>query len=226
MADQKKKKAAGLEFDDEEFDELEKAGKKSLFGRFNKGLNEAIQTGRGPDRHRNAVEETEKAPNADADGLAIRRARSVNSQKMIIPEGVIIEGSLTGGNDTEISGRIEGNISVDGRLYLGPSALVSGNVRAITCNIEGLVEGKVECSEKLDLAQTGRLNADVIVGKRIDLAGQVYGNVTTPGTLHLATTSRIEGDVKTRSIEMEEGATLNGACIMRAPAQRSEKKQS
>ena len=225
MADQKKKKPTGLGFDDEEFDELDKAGKRSLFGRFNKGLNEAIQTGRGPDRHRNAVEETRDSPEADADGLAIRRARSVNSQKMIIPEGVIIEGSLTGGNDTEISGRIEGNISVDGRLYLGPSALVSGNIRAITCKIEGLVEGKVECSEKLDLAQTGRLNADVIVGKKIRLAGQVFGNVTTPGSLHLTATSKITGDVKTRNIEMEEGASLNGACVMRAPAQRSEKKK-
>jgi cytoskeletal protein CcmA (bactofilin family) len=139
---------------------------------------------------------------------------------MIIPEGVIIEGSLTSSSDTDIGGRIEGNITVEGRLNLGPSALISGNIRAGSCKIEGLVEGKVECTEDLELGPTGRLNADVLAGKRIYLAGQVYGNVTTPGMLRLAATSRVEGDVRTRSIMVEEGATLNGQCTMRAPSQQ------
>lgn len=210
-----------LDFDhDADFEKMGNAGKKGLLGRFNSRFNDKLQTSRGQERQRDVVAETAAMPEAKADDLAMRRARNVSGQKMIIPEGVIIEGSLTSGSDTEIGGRIEGNITVEGRLHLGPSALISGNVRAASCKIEGLVEGKVECSEDLELGQSGRLNADVLAGKRINLAGQVYGNVTTPGVLRLAATSRVEGDIRTRSILMEEGAALNGQCVMRAPAQQ------
>ena len=168
------------------YDEMQKAGRKGLLGRVNARFNDALQNSRGSDKTRNPVIETSATPQATADDLAIRRARSVNSARMVIPEGVIIEGNLTGGTDTEISGRIDGNVNVDGRLYLGASALISGNVHAGACKVEGLVEGNVECTEYLELSESGRLNADVIAGKRINLAGQVYGNVTTPGVLHLA----------------------------------------
>ncbi len=205
----------------DKYDAMEQAGKRGLFGRWNARLNDAIQSGRGTERARDPVAETAAQPDTTADDLAIRRARSVKPGRMVIPEGVIIEGSVSGGTDTEISGRVDGNVTVDGRLYLGASALVSGNVRAHSCKVEGLVEGKVECSELLELGETGRLNADVIAGKRINLAGQVYGNVNTPGLLHLAATGKVHGDIKVRNLIMEEGATLNGGCIMRAPAQKN-----
>ena len=210
-----------LDFEgDEEFQKMEAAGKKGLFGRFNSRFNDKLQNSRGQDVRRDVVAETISSPGASADDLAMRRARTVSTQRMIIPEGVIIEGSLSSASDTEIAGRIEGNITIEGRLFLGPSALISGNVRAGACKVEGLVEGKVECSEELELGPTGRLNADILAGKRIHLAGQVYGNVTTPGVLRLAATSKVHGDIRARSLSMEEGATLNGQCAMRAPAQQ------
>ncbi len=171
------------------------------------------------------MQETARHPETTADDLAIRRARTVSAQKMVIPEGVIIEGHLTGGSDTEISGRIEGNITVDGWLHLSASALVTGNVRADSCRIEGLVEGKVECSNEVELGKTGRLNADVLAGKRITVAGQVCGNVVTPGKLHLVDSSQVTGDIRARRLAMDEGATLNGTCSMRAPAQREKARQ-
>jgi cytoskeletal protein CcmA (bactofilin family) len=222
--------ASHLELDfenDADFEKMGQAGKKGLLGRFNSRFNDKLQTSRGQDRQRDVVVETASAPEIKADDLAMRRAKTVSgsAQRMIIPEGVIIEGSLTSSSDTDIGGRIEGNITIEGRLNLGPSALISGNIRAGSCKIEGLVEGKVECTEDLELGPTGRLNADILAGKRIYLAGEVYGNVTTPGILRLAATSKVEGDVRTRSIMVEEGATLNGQCTMRAPSQQQPQPQ-
>jgi len=230
MAQDDVKKAAGapLELDfeaDGDAEKLEKAGKMGILGRFNTRFNDKLQNSRGQERQRDAIAETAGAPSANLDDLAMRRARTVSTQRMIIPEGVIIEGSMSSGSDTEIGGRIEGNITIEGKLHLGPSALISGNVRASSCKVEGLVEGKVECSEDLELGPTGRLNADILAGKRIHIAGQVYGNVTTPGVLRLAATSTIHGDVRARSLAMEEGATLNGQCAMRAPAQQQQQQQ-
>lgn len=231
MADEKKKNVPqaplGANMDrDKDFQDLNRARHKGFFGRFNSRLNDALETSRGQtEQARNAVEETKETPNATADDLAMRRAKTVNPKKMIIPEGVIIEGSLTGGSETEVGGRIDGNITVEGRLYLGPSALVSGNVSAGSCKIEGLVEGKVECSDEVELASTGRLNADVMAGKKATIAGQVSGNVLTPGVLRLCAGCRVDGDVRARSMVLEEGAVLNGQCNMRPPSQRQQPKK-
>lgn len=200
---------------DKEMREMEAAGRKGLFGR----LNTVIQQNRGDERPADAAP-VAAAPVATADDIAIRRARTVTSSKMLIPEGAIIQGNVTAGSETEISGKVEGDVTIDGVLVLGRSALVTGNVRAGSCRVEGLVEGKVECSEEMDLGQSGRVNGDVGAGKRINLSGQVYGNVITPGVLRMAQTCRVQGDVRARSLTMEEGATLDGSCIMRAPSQK------
>jgi cytoskeletal protein CcmA (bactofilin family) len=203
-----------------DYKDLEQARKKGLFGRFNRSLNESLQASRGGERVRDAAVEASAAPTpASADDLALRRAKSVTAVKMVIPEGVVIQGSLTGGADTEIGGKIEGNVTVAGRVFIGETALISGNVSAASCRVDGMVEGKVECSDELELGPKGNLKADVAAGKRINVAGRVYGNVMSHGVVRLLQTCVVEGDVRARSVVMEEGAQLNGRCVMRPPAQ-------
>jgi len=219
---------------EKDYDAMAEGRKGGFFGRFSSRLNEALQEGRGPERGRDESGESAAlpspaspaaSPQATADDLAMRRAKNVNPARMIVPEGVVIEGSLMGGTDTEIHGKITGDISIDGRLYLGQSALVSGNVKATSCRVDGLVEGKVECSDEVELGQSGRLNADLLAGRRINLGGQVYGNVATPGAVRMASTCRVVGDVRARQLAMEEGASLNGKCAIRPQQQQAPQAQ-
>jgi len=202
--------------------ELQRAAKPASFlGRVNAAFHEALQNSRGgEDRHRGADLSENRAT---ADDLAIRRAKNVSPQRMVVPEGVIIAGSMSSGSETEIAGRVEGDVIVEGRLFLGPTALITGSVRATSCKVEGLVEGKMECSQELELGRTGRLNADAVASKGATLAGQVFGNVTTGGMLRLASTGRVDGNIHTRRLVIEEGAVFNGMCAMRTPVQRSQK---
>ena len=206
------------------YEELENAGKKgSVFRRLNNAFQEALQTSRGTDRPREAGMDLTEDMNLSADDLAIRRAKNISPQRMVVPEGVIISGSMSSGSETEIAGKVEGDVRVDGRLFLGPTALISGNVRAVSCKVDGLVEGRMECSQELELGRTGRLNADAMAGKRIQAAGQIRGNVLTGGVLRLASTARVEGDIQARQFVMEEGAVFNGKCTMISVGQRSDK---
>ena len=150
----------------------------------------------------------------------MRRPRGGQQDRMVVPSGVVIEGSLNSNSETEISGRIDGDVTVDGRLILGQGSQVSGNVRTSSSRVEGVVDGKVECSGELDLGTTGKLNADALAGKRMTLAGQVQGNVTCGGLLRLVSTSRITGNIRARSIVVEEGAMFNGSCSTPAPKPR------
>jgi len=213
----------GVEDAPDTYEALEKAGKRdSILGRWLHTIDDKLTTNRGPARVRSAAEEAGESPNVTADDLAIRRAKNVRPQRMIVPEGVIIQGNMSSGSETEISGRIEGDVTVEGRLYLGASALITGNVRATSCLVEGLVEGKVECSEDLELGRTGRLNADAMAGKEMNLGGQIFGNISTGGVARLRATARLTGNIRSRRIVIDEGALFNGMCTMRTPSQRAE----
>lgn len=231
MADDKNKTVQQVQAEAEQDYDAMDQNRKGFFGRFNARLNDALQQGRATERGADGMPTplppapTGSHPEPGGDQLALRTAKSVAANRMVVPEGVVIEGSLMGSADTEIHGRITGDISIEGRLYLGAKANVSGNVRAISCQIEGNVEGKVECSDEVQIGPSGRLHADLLAGKRIFLAGQVYGNVATPGALKLAATCRVDGDVRARNLSMEEGASLNGKCIMRAPTQQQAQPQ-
>jgi len=201
---------------DKSFEKMNEASSSGIFSRLSNKFNDALQSGRSPGQ----PAEAPPSPQRSVDDTALLRARSTKTQKMYVPDGVIIEGSLTGGSETEVHGRIEGNVTVDGVLFLGKTALITGNVRADTCQIEGMVEGKVECSSNLIVATTGRLAADAVAGKQVRISGQIDGNATTPGSLHIEAGGIVNGDVRARVFSMDDGATLNGHCVMRAPAQR------
>jgi cytoskeletal protein CcmA (bactofilin family) len=194
--------------------------KSSMFGRMNRAFHDALQNSRGPNR------EAVAPPSPPAvDDLSVRRQRSAKDYRTLIPEGVVIEGNVSSSVETEVSGRVTGHIQVQGRLYLGSGALVAGNVRAESCTVEGRVEGKTECLHDLELGKSGRLNADVMAGGAINLAGQVFGNIMAGQQLRIQSTARVTGDIRTPRLIIEEGAFLNGACSMKPLEKRSQEKQ-
>lgn len=192
--------------------------KGTILGKFNAKFQDALQTSRGDDASGSGV----RAPHVPgSDDLAMRRAKSVRSQKMVVPEGVVIEGSFSSATETEISGRVDGDVTVDGRLALGPSGMVSGSIRVAVCKVEGQVDGKIECGQELELGPTGRLNHDAMAGKRMVVAGKVKGNITCGGQLLLVASANVTGNIRARSVVIEEGAVFNGTCSMSAPNQDS-----
>ncbi len=190
--------------------------KGTILGKFNARFQDALQTSRGEEASGSGV----CTPHVQADDLAMRRARAVRSQKMVVPEGVVVEGSFSSASETEISGRVDGDVTVDGRLALSPSAMVAGRVRVAVCKVEGQVDGKIECGQELELGPTGRLNHDAMAGKRMVVAGNVKGNITCGGQLLLVASAKVTGNIRARSIVVEEGAVFNGICSMSAPSQQ------
>ena len=187
--------------------------KRGLFGRFNNAFQDALENSRGDGRADGGL----PPPDTADDDLAMRRTRPARGQRMIVPEGVVIQGSLNSESETEISGRVNGDVTVEGRLLLGPRAVVDGNVRAGAAKVEGSINGKVECTQELELGNSGHLNADAIAGKRMVISGTIDGNVTWGGVLRLTASSKVEGNIRARTLVIEEGAVYNGSCVTGAP---------
>lgn len=103
----------------------------------------------------------------------------------------------------------EGAISI-----VGPGMRVVGNLETDgTVRIEGAVEGSVQAGKAVVVGKDGVVDGDVRTQDAV-IAGRVVGTVVAESRLELQATSRIEGEVFARKLQLEEGAVLNGSVQM------------
>lgn len=79
--------------------------------------------------------------------------------------------------------------------------------------IAGKIEGEAISKGKLIVTSSGEIEGDVKVADA-DIAGKVEGTVKVSGKLNLRQTAIINGDILTKTLIVEEGAQINGACRM------------
>ncbi len=75
--------------------------------------------------------------------------------------------------------------------------------------IEGLVKGSLSVEGEISITGDGVAEGD-LTADRVVIAGKVHGSVTARESARLVEGARLEADVKTPRLEIEDGATLNG----------------
>lgn len=107
----------------------------------------------------------------------------------------------------------DGNDSGQGRISRGVQ--VSGDVLfADALYVEGRIVGKLSSeSGTLLIEQTGDIQADIDVGVCV-IRGTVRGNINCKSRAEIYKTGRVEGDIKSPVLLVEEGAVLSGSINM------------
>lgn len=97
---------------------------------------------------------------------------------------------------------------------LGEGTVLEGNLSVPhSVRIDGELKGKLETSETLTVGNTGRIQAD-IVAKSAIIGGSVRGNLSVDERVELEANASLIGDLKTRDLIINEGATFHGNCSM------------
>ena len=109
--------------------------------------------------------------------------------------------------------KTNGEDSGQGRISRGVE--VSGDVSfADALQVDGKVTGKIiSDSGSLMIEQTGEIQADIDVGVCV-IRGALHGNVNARSRVEIYKTARVEGDISTPILLVEEGAMLSGAIKM------------
>lgn len=107
----------------------------------------------------------------------------VNTGKInSIMEGTFIEGEVRSDSNIRIDGRVKGTINVRGRLIVGASGVVEGDVTCQSSDIEGTVNGKIACQDLLSLKATAKLTGDINTKKLAIEPGAIFtGNCSMGG---------------------------------------------
>jgi cytoskeletal protein CcmA (bactofilin family) len=93
-------------------------------------------------------------------------ADAENTNKInMIGVGTTIEGSITSSENIRFDGNLVGNLTTKGKVFIGQTGQVSGEIRCKNCEIEGVVDGKVIVQELLSLRSMSKLYGEIKTGK-------------------------------------------------------------
>lgn len=82
-----------------------------------------------------------------------------------IVAGTQIEGEINSDSNIRIDGSVKGTIRAKGRLVVGPTGSIHGEIVCENADIEGQINGKISVNGLLSLKSTARLECDILTQK-------------------------------------------------------------
>ena len=111
--------------------------------------------------------------------------------------------------------RKERQMSDNGEVtVVGVGARLDGNlVSAGSLRIDGQVKGQINADGDVTLAAQSQVEAD-IRAQNVSVAGRFKGNIAVKGKAHLARGGRVDGNITSKTLVIEEGGIFHGQSIM------------
>ena len=130
----------------------------------------------------------------------------------VITKGTTINGSIISDCSLDVMGTINGDIECLGKLTI--SGKVTGNSLAseIVVNTDRL-EGSVVSEGAVKVGLGTVVIGDVTAASAV-FAGAVKGEIDVKGPVVLDSTAIIKGNIKAKSIQMANGAVMDGFCSL------------
>jgi len=83
----------------------------------------------------------------------------------LLGAGTTIQGDIKSAGDIRIDGTLIGSVNTKGKLVIGNTGNVDGEVICQNADISGSIKGKITVHELLSLKATSKLTGDIITNK-------------------------------------------------------------
>lgn len=115
----------------------------------------------------------------------------------LLGPGTMLKGDIQSDGDFRIDGSLNGSIRCTGKVVIGVTGKVEGEIHCGDLDISGKVDGKVSVSELLSLKSTARLKGDIMVSKLSIEPGAVFsGKCVMEGSLPKETKQAVDEPAK------------------------------
>ncbi len=99
---------------------------------------------------------------------------------------------------------------------VGAAAKLEGTVvSAGSLRVDGQVKGQISADGDVTLSPQSQVEAD-IRAQNVSVAGRFKGTIVVKGKAHLARGGRVDGNITSKSLVIEEGGIFHGQSVMDA----------
>jgi len=88
--------------------------------------------------------------------------------------GTEIIGEIKTDGDIRLDGKLKGNLTAQGKVVLGATGIIEGDITCKNALIEGKLDGKITVAELLTLNSTAKIHGEVITSKLAVEPGAIF----------------------------------------------------
>lgn len=111
--------------------------------------------------------------------MAKYNSEAESGQPNMIVAGTSIKGDIESNGDIRFEGTLIGNLKTKGKLIVGSTGVIKGEVICKNSDIEGKIDGKISVSELLTLKSTSIIEGDINTKRlAIDPGAKFTGSCT------------------------------------------------
>ena len=85
-----------------------------------------------------------------------------NTTINLISNGTDIVGDVISNGDIRIDGTLKGSLNTKGKVVIGPTGKVNGEVICKNSEVSGIVEGKLSVEQLLNLKASSKIIGDIV----------------------------------------------------------------
>lgn len=148
----------------------------------------------------------------DLELTPVTPSKVASQEVSIITKGTFVDGSINASGALEIYGKVNGDVECLGKLtILGD---VTGDAKANEIYINtSRFEGDVNSAGAVKIG-VGTVIIGDVTGTGAVIAGAVKGEVDISGPVILDSTAVVKGNIKAKSVQINNGAVLQGFCSL------------
>lgn len=134
----------------------------------------------------------------------------VEADTTYITKTTVINGDLQTDGCIDLIGTVNGAVSCDGKLIVGGSINGDVQVGELYANA-ARIEGDVHVVDAAKIGVGSVVVGNVFAGSAV-IAGAVKGDIDVQGSVIVDSTAVIMGNIKSRSVQINNGAVIEGMC--------------
>jgi cytoskeletal protein CcmA (bactofilin family) len=98
-----------------------------------------------------------------------------------INSDTVIEGSIKAKGNFRLDGKLTGTLECQGRVVIGASGSVEGEIRCENAEIEGSIKANIYVSDLLSLKSTAKVHGDIVSKKLAIEPGAIFTGACSMG---------------------------------------------
>jgi len=122
-----------------------------------------------------------------------------NNTINLISNGTEIIGDIKSTGDIRIDGSLTGNLNTKGKVVIGQTGKVNGEIICKNSEISGIIEGRVIVNQLLNLKASSKILGDIVTSKLSIEPGAIFS-----GTCKMSENQNNGGDQPLREKEPEK----------------------